>query len=185
MACVWRSRRLGNELRPHPHRGAAAVTRWLALDAEFMFKPFPRRLLERFGPAGVVTFFAFLCACKRSPIPGRITFGSEIEARVLLGLEDLEFVDNHGEPWTLEDFWRFTGQQKQTRRTSRGRVRNVRATHWDVWQRPSEHARNRRSAQETPCVDIDLDSDLLPPEPQLSKKERQNRVRTLRVGMKA
>jgi hypothetical protein len=108
--------------------------RWLALDADLFAKPFTDQLLDRFGWAGVATWIAFLCACKRSRPPGQITVYGDDEALVQMGIFGRPLVDDHGGKWTLEDFWGFTGRMKQTRRTSRGRTLHVRATHWGRWQ---------------------------------------------------
>jgi hypothetical protein len=109
--------------------------RWLALDADLFGNTFTAQLLERFGWAGVGVWIAFLCACKRSPTQGQIHYFGEAEALMLLDVVGLPLVDNSGEKWTLDDFWTFTGRMKQTRRTSRGRVRYVKSTHWERWQK--------------------------------------------------
>src|SRR5688572_14966550 len=91
--------------------------RWLALDADLFGKRLAAELYHRFGWAGVVTWIAFLCACKRSRVPGRISVSNDTQAAHLLGIADWELADNDGKPWTLTDFWTFTGRKKQTRRT--------------------------------------------------------------------
>lgn len=157
--------------------------RWLALDADLMGKPFTLDLYHQFGWAGIGTWIAFLCACKRSRIPGTIRFLNEADARAQLGILGWELVDNDGKEWSLTDFWLYTGRKKQTRRTSRGREMNVRATHWGHWQQDAGRARQaeqKRTSREqkrpktsghVPDTsrtnvrpDIDLDSDTpLPP----------------------
>lgn len=152
--------------------------RWLALDADMFGKPFTLDLLHEFGWAGVGTWVAFLCACKRSRTPGSVRFLNEADARAQLGILGWQLVDSEGKEWTLEDFWLYTGRKKQTRRTHRGREMNVTATHWGRWQQDAGRARaaeqKRRSrAQKRPNTsghnpdtprtnvrpDIDLDSD--------------------------
>lgn len=139
---------------------------WLKLDAYLLAKPFPLRLLERFGPTGLVTWIAFLAACKHSVVQGRVIFAGEADGRRQLFLDAahaIELVDGHGQPWTLSDFFTFTGRMKQTRRTAHGRVttadgrvrtadgrvQNVICTHWERWQNTqktvAERERKRRS----------------------------------------
>lgn len=135
--------------------------RWVALDADMFGKPFTIDLHDRFGPAGIAVWVAFLCACKRSHIPGRIRVMNEYQAARELGIAGWELVDSKGEPWTLDDFWAFTGRKKQTRRTSVGRARDKRrtsdgratdviATHWERWQKEratSEEAERKRRSR--------------------------------------
>lgn len=115
--------------------------RWLALDADMFGKPFTIDLQHEFGWAGVGTWIAFLCACKRSRIPGTVRFLNEADARAQLGILGWELIDSQGKEWTLDDFWGFTGRKKQTRRTRRGREMNVTATHWGRWQQDATRAR--------------------------------------------
>lgn len=154
---------------------------WLAFDAYFFGKPFPIELQERFGPTGVVLFIGFLCACKRSHPQGQISYMSDTEALHQMGLDDCLLIDNDGEKWSLDAFWTFTGRMKQTKKTTRGRVRNVKSTHWERWQdvarRDMAAERQRRSRAKNGCdtgrdderdierdatvtdIDLDLDSD--------------------------
>lgn len=108
--------------------------RWLALDADLFGKRFTADLYDQFGWAGITTWVAFLCACKRSPTPGRISFLNDVQAAHELGVDGWDLVDSRGEPWTLTDFWTFTGRKKQTRRTPNGRRTDVVSTHWERWQ---------------------------------------------------
>lgn len=119
--------------------------RWLALDADMFGKRFTDDLYHKFGWAGIAIWIAFLCACKRSRVPGRMRFINEPDALAQLGVIGWELVDNQGKPWALEDFWTFTGRKKQTRRTSRGRETDVRATHWERWQ--ETYATQRKAEQ--------------------------------------
>lgn len=157
--------------------------RWLAIDADMFGKQFIDDLYDTFGWAGIGTWTAFLCACKRSRTPGRVSFISEADARAQLGIIGYDLVDNHGDSWTLDVFWTFTGRKKQTRKTSHGRIKNVSATHWERWQddarMQTERERKRRQrAQKCPenvqgapdadwdnvppdlDLDLDLDNDL-------------------------
>lgn len=167
--------------------------RWLAIDADLFSKPFTDALYARFGPAGVCTWLAFLCACKRSRIPGRITIRSEGDGLVQLGIDGWELVDNDGKTWTLDDFWTFTGRKKQTQRTHRGRQMNVVSTHWERWQDTAATeaererkrrwwAENRGESSARPPLDLalalasdkafDLDSDKKPPTPNPSSQRQ-------------
>lgn len=168
--------------------------RWLAVDADMFGKPFTLDLQDRFGPAGVAVWVAFLCACKQSRTPGRIRLMNNAQAMETLGLVGWELVDPKGEPWDLNDFFAFTGRKKQTRRvpvgrrdsrrTPTGQCFDVDATHWERWQdagrRATEAEQKRRSrGQKRPKVsghvsdacpqnvrpDLDLDSDIPPTPP--------------------
>jgi hypothetical protein len=115
---------------------------WLAFDADFFFNPFTIRLRNQFGPAGIVAWVAFLCACKRSRTPGTIRYSTDAHLRDQLRLHDLELVDQDGKEWTLDDLWTFTGRQKQTRRTSHGGWMYVKSTHWERWQKDAQRDAN-------------------------------------------
>lgn len=128
--------------------------RWLALDADLFGKPFIHDLYERFGWAGVGVWIAFLCACKQSRTPGQIRVTNDVQAMSELGILGWDLVDGKGEPWTMSEFWEFTGRKKQTRRTlvgrtrdvrrtSDGRATDVRATHWERWQERYATSRER------------------------------------------
>jgi hypothetical protein len=124
-----------------------SVHRWIAWDVDFLHKPFGMALMERFGPAGVVVFQAFICACKTNRPEGQVAFASDQDTLRVLGLETLRLVDNDGYGWELKDLWTFTGRMKQTRRTSRGRVQNVISTRWNVWQFGEKSIHKRRYRQ--------------------------------------
>lgn len=109
--------------------------RWLAFDADFFFNPFTVQLRDRFGYAGVAVFVAFLCACKRSTIPGTFTYTTDAEALALLGLDGAELVGPDGEKFDLATLWKFTGTRKQTSRTRFGHRWKVTATRWEQWQK--------------------------------------------------
>jgi hypothetical protein len=128
---------------------------WLKLDVYFIGKPFTMKLMDRFGAAGVVTWIAFLAACKRSSVQGRVTYMSDIEARHELFIHDMPLKDDRGDPWTLDDFFTFTGKMKQTRKNAHGRVKNVTCTHWERWQNAQKtddaRERQRRSRAKNGC----------------------------------
>lgn len=144
--------------------------RWIVFDADFYGNDFTDRLHARFGWAGVGVFVAFLCAAKRSAIPGRISFTSDAEARDLLRINGWPLVDDHGETWTLDDFWAFTGRMKQTQKTRRGRIQNVRATRWEQWQNVQktliERERKRRSRANSERDNVPLERE--------SERERES-----------
>lgn len=167
--------------------------RWLAIDADMFGKRFIDDLYDEFGWAGIVVWIAFLCACKKNRIPGRIRVMNDIQAATELGLAQWDLVDNKGAPWTLSEFWAFTGRKKQTRqilvqrrdssrtrdgrvtdssRTAHGRVRDVCATHWERWQNRTSHHTNRGPAGPlvrggaSADLDLDLDLDKKNPKPQ-------------------
>lgn len=122
---------------------------WLALDVFFFGKPFPIKLKERFGLAGVCVYLAFLCACKRNHPQGEISFMGTAGALQEMRVDGWPLVDDQGHEWTLDEFWAFTGRMKQTRKTSRGHVTNVKSTHFERWQetvqRDQAAERQRRS----------------------------------------
>lgn len=116
---------------------------WIVIDVHYFGSPLAVALWDRFGSMGPVLFIAFLCACKRSRTPGQITYMSDVEALQDMGIPARLLVDDDGTPWTLDDFWTLTGRMKNTKRTSRGRVRNVRATHWERWQQNADRVEGR------------------------------------------
>lgn len=159
---------------------------WMAFDVNYYLSPLAARLRERFGATGLTLWPAFLCACKKSPNPGTLTFGSDAEALLLMGLQGLDLVDGNGVKFELDEFWTLLGQLKQTKRTRRGQLVNVTSTHWERWQKTSERdnarerqrrsrALKRRDTDVTPprhvtenvTLDtyIDKDKDLSPPTP--------------------
>lgn len=161
--------------------------RWLAVDADMFSKRFINDLHERFGPAGVAVWVAFLCACKMSPQQGKVRMASDHDGMYKLGLSGWDLIDNKGEPWTLTEFFEFTGRKKQTRRVAvqlsdsrriaAQRLLDVCATHWEHWQDACrtdvERLRKRRWAQQNRRrvdvasasrarreIDADIDSDI-------------------------
>jgi hypothetical protein len=112
---------------------------WIPLSASFPFDTTGTRLLEEFGNDGIALWVAFLTACKRSPIQGRISYGSEAEGWAQLGLDPIEGLD-------LDTFWTFTGRIKKTRRTRRGRITNVICTVWGEWNNEPRTGSGRRQS---------------------------------------
>lgn len=136
---------------------------WLVFDADFFDNSFTLALLERFGPAGVTLFMAFLCGCKRNHIQGRISYRNEFEALEKLGVATMQLADKEGLPFTLDEYWEFTGAYKQTRRTRQGHTWNVFATGWEDWQQSKNRLvaaeRKRRSRAEKRHNDEGRDND--------------------------
>lgn len=123
---------------------------WLHFDAQFPLK-FGHDLCERFGPAGELLFILFLCGCKRSYPQGQIHYRTEEELRVLLSAH-FDFVDNSGDKWTLEQYWKWCGARKVTRTKTLNRRRYVTATRWDAWEddrNAKQRERRRRSRAES------------------------------------
>lgn len=114
---------------------------WIHFDAQFPLG-LGHDLTERFGPAGQLLFVHFLCACKRSFPQGQIHYRTETEARALLGAH-YPFVHSDGTEWTLEEFWKWCGRRKVTRRRARGERVYVSAQHWEAW----EDARNAKQRE--------------------------------------
>jgi hypothetical protein len=175
---------VGKRDGPPPNSAGVVTGQWIALDVYFFAKPFPLRLQERFGPAGLVVFIAFLCACKKNQPQGQITFSSEHEALHQMRLEGWQLVDGSGDKWTLEEFFAFTGKHKQTRKNAKGHVITLISTHFWRWQRQAQRdmaaerqrrsrAKNGRdnerdhprdSQRDATVTDIDIDIDI-PPTP--------------------
>jgi hypothetical protein len=112
---------------------------WFAMDIQFLHGKFGADMLDKFGPTGTTLFVGFLGKCKQGNPEGRITYTSEGDALVQMGVATLDLVNSQGEPWTLDEFWTWCGQRKQTRRTTRGRLTHVESRRWGHWQ----HTRKR------------------------------------------
>jgi hypothetical protein len=130
---------------------------------------------------GLLVWVLYLAACKRSRQQGTFTFTTEEAAWMELGLAD----PKDRPDFTLAEFFKYTGQLKQTRQTRLGQLQHVTATHWEEWQEtvkrrleadkkkrqreskgtgsPRTEARNRRDIPEPfrgSDLDLDLDLDL-------------------------
>lgn len=112
---------------------------WIPLSAAFPFDTTGTRILDEFGNEGLTLWVAFLTACKRAPIQGRISYGSEAEGWSQLGIDPVEGLD-------LDTFWTFTGRIKKTRRTRRGRITNVVCTVWEEWNDEPRTGTGRRQS---------------------------------------
>lgn len=108
--------------------------RWISFDASFFDGRVGEMILDRFGPAGITLFVAFLCACKRNAVQGQIEYGSVPDAMSLMGIPDLELVDARGVEWDLQSFWRALAAHKQCSTRARGRLIQVKSSKWTKWQ---------------------------------------------------
>ena len=85
------------------------------------------RLLERFGRDGLLVWVLYLTACKTNWVQGQLTYASEADGWMKLQLT------GHEPDFTLDEFFGFTGQLKQTRTTRSGHVKDVVCTQWIRW----------------------------------------------------
>lgn len=144
---------------------------WFALDTNVFDSDLGVDLRDAFGPVGLCMWVGFLAACKRNNVPGKIVYSSEGEALSLLGLPAVELVNEELDPFSLDEFWAFLGQRKQTKVTRRKRLTYVHATRWEQWQKDGKRAveaeRKSRSraesertegGQEADRHDLDLDT---------------------------
>ncbi|HUP15244.1 MAG TPA: hypothetical protein VM848_04255 [Acidimicrobiia bacterium] len=115
---------------------------WVPISAWFPLDKTGTALQKAFGPSALAVWVAYLAACKRNHIQGRISYGSEVEAWSLLGILD---PDRLG--FTLKQFFDVTGRLKKTKRTARGRVTDVVCTVWEQWNdvKPREHGQTQKA----------------------------------------
>lgn len=109
-------------------------SRWFAMDVHFFDGNLCHAILDRYGPAGVVVFTAFLAACKRNSTPGRIAYGTPADALSIMGIPNLALIDANGNPWSLEDLWKTCAHHKVTTRQKRNRLTYVICSKWADWQ---------------------------------------------------
>lgn len=122
---------------------------WVVWDADFFDNSFTMALIARFGLAGPAVFLAFILACKKSYIPGRINYRTDDQALEMMGIGGAALIDSQGQPWTLDEFWELCGRHKQTRRTRHGHATHIVSTRFGEWQQTLNRAnaaeRKRRS----------------------------------------
>ena len=102
--------------------------RYVPLSVHFATGSTRGRLLTKFSHAGLLTWVCLIAAAKRSRIQGEFTYVSEEQGWEELGL-GYPFTPN----FTLEEFFRFTGQLKLTRRRRDGERKHVKITGWEEW----------------------------------------------------
>lgn len=133
---------------------------WFAVDAAFMDGPRERALWERWGWCGIVLWMAFTAACKRSQNEGRVAFHSEEQLAAELGVHGRPLEDRQGKPFTLQEFFAWTGIRRWTRMQRRTRPAVIHAG-WEAHQRYRVYPR-RAQPRHTPSQ----------PMPNLARKRR-------------
>lgn len=108
--------------------------RWVAVDVMANMSTTGQTLYDEFGGKGLLVWLSLIQLAKRSPREGVVTFVSDDDLFMQLGLPGLLLVDERGVEWDLESLWRRLGQLKQTRRRRLGRVLEITLTNWAVWQ---------------------------------------------------
>lgn len=99
------------------------------------------RLKEKFNRDGLLVWILYLTACKTNWIQGQMTYTSEPDGWSKLGLYGYE------PDFSLESFFAYTGQLKQTKRTRSGHVIDVICTRWEEWNK--EFKRDRDAAEKS------------------------------------
>lgn len=133
---------------------------WIAWDSGFYGSTLCDGLAERFGAAGIVIWNAYLCACKRSLVPGQVSVYSDHDTLAQLGIQWLNLTDESGAPFTLDAVWTYLGRMKHVSRTRRGRATYITCTHWEAWQqnaRSDMEAAKKRSKRAENATTLDAD----------------------------
>jgi hypothetical protein len=89
-----------------------------AWDHAMKVEPRQYALHKRWGWAGIGVWTAFVLACEKHR--GSVPFDSEVQLASDLRIGGLPLVDADGQPFTVAEFFRWTGERKWTRR-HRGR----------------------------------------------------------------
>jgi hypothetical protein len=124
-------------------------SRYVPLSVDFASGNTGTKLLGKFGHGGLLTWIAYLAACKRSTREGTFRYGSEDDGWRQLGLD-------YPEPpgFTLAAFFAYTGQLKQTRRTRVGRLTDVTCRRWgewnNTWRTQQKHENRRDEGSQNP-----------------------------------
>lgn len=145
---------------------------WISADVYYADSNLGIAIRDNFGGIGLLVFDLFLRACKRSPVEGQLTYSSLPDFLAQLGIPALPLVDEAGETWELDALWTLLARHKNVRRTSRGRLTTVKATHWERWQRSRSDGKNTDKKQTDSAQqkrhdsDKDKDSDNPPKSPQ-------------------
>ncbi len=94
---------------------------FVAVDMEFFCGSRKEHdLYERWGWCGTAIWVAFMSACKRGPIEGRVRFESEEHMASNLGVVGRPLLDADGKPFTFREFFAWTGVRHWTRMVIRG-----------------------------------------------------------------
>jgi hypothetical protein len=118
---------------------------FVAIDMEFFCGSRKEHdLYERWGWCGVTLWAAFMSACKRAPLEGRVRFESEEHMAANLGVVGRELLDADGKPFTFREFFAWTGVRHWTRMVTRGTWPAV------EWLGYDEHNRRRERRPPTP-----------------------------------
>jgi hypothetical protein len=129
---------------------------YVPIGSHVAFSDTGTRLLDKWGPEGLLTWILFLAACKRELRQGVFTYSSEPEGWSKLGATASSF--------SLEDFFKYTGRLKKTSRTRRGRVVNVSCTNWEAWnERFNKDREAERKSRKRAVITPDKTPDSPPP----------------------
>jgi hypothetical protein len=119
------------------------------------------KLREKFGRDGPLVWACYLAACKEHRPEGEIEYASEAE-----GWHTLGFEPDERPKFTLEGFFRYTGQLKKTRKTRSGHVFYVVCTGWERWhdmKRRNEAAERSARYRRKTKRDEAMTEDVTPP----------------------
>jgi hypothetical protein len=96
------------------------------ISSQVAFTKTGTKLLNRWGPEGLLTWILFLAACDRELVRGEFVYTSDDEAWGKLGARASAF--------ELDEFFTYMGHLKQTKRTRSGRITYVSCRRWKDWQ---------------------------------------------------
>ena len=102
--------------------------RYVPLSVHFATGSTRGKLLSRYSHAGLLTWVCLIAAAKRSRIQGEFTYVSEEQ-----GWEELGLGYPFTPDFTLDEFFRFTGQLKLTRKRRDGQRKHIEITRWEEW----------------------------------------------------
>jgi rubredoxin len=105
---------------------------WFPFSAYFAVGEWAAKVKRRFGRDGLLVWACYLAACKRNHPQGQFTYAFEDAGWRLLGLgEDRP-------DFTLEEFFRFTGQHKKTSKRRSGDVLDIICRDWADWNKDAK-----------------------------------------------
>lgn len=116
---------------------------WFPLAATWAVGHTGTRIREQFGHVGLAVWAGYLAACKANRVQGEIEYWTEEQGWcVTTGAPPDD------PPFTLAEFFAFTGRLHQTRTLRTGMVIIVQATQWEAWNSEANRAIERdRKAQ--------------------------------------